>query len=184
MAKSKPAADADFSRRAIISSVVSILAGAVLGYAALHPLSVVIVYLFEKRMFDGVSILSESFALEHVAMGVFFALIGGFIGALFAAYRHRARKTNRALTGIIHDLQGHNRRLLEKARAESNDPDFVSHLWIALNKVDKGVGLVSSGGMGELTRRQTELLDITRDNIEDIFRLLEKNIPVEKRKET
>ena len=126
-----------FLRKTVGSSVLFAIIGTILGYAILHPLSVIIVSLFEKRTFDGLAILSESFDPMHLSMGVYFALIGGLIGSLFAAYRYRALKTNHALSTLIGSLQIHNKALL----------------------------------------------DITKENIEDLFRLLEKSIPLERRKE-
>jgi hypothetical protein len=153
-----------------------VAAGAVLGYLVFYPLSVVIIYLFERQFFNAQAILTEAFMGGHLSLGLYFALIGAGVGAVFAAFRRRMHRVNIALTEMNRALQRRNRELLEKLKAGAGEEELVEDVRVTLDKINKGIDLILSGGLGQVTERQTQLLDVTRDNIDDLTTALEKSV--------
>lgn len=154
----------------------TIIVGLLVGYVLLHPLSVFIVFLFERKIFDFLLILRESFSYIHLLMGVYFALIGGLIGVIFAVFHYRSVKTNTTIMEINYQLQDQNKQLLKKIKNKGNNSPVLDDLWLTANKVHKGVDLIASGGMGDITHRQSALLEITKENIENLFTIIDKNL--------
>lgn len=69
--------------------VVHALAGSLIGYAVLHPASVLIHHVFEKHSFGAEIILRESFSPSHIPMALYFMLIGTLVGIGYGIYHLR-----------------------------------------------------------------------------------------------
>jgi len=157
-----------------------ILIGGVFGYVILHPVSELIVFVFELKIFHIGSILAEAFLPIHLGIGLYFSVIGGFVGAVFALFHYRVTKTNTAIVKINNQLKRQNEELISKIRSKSDESPLLGELWITLNKVHNGLDLISSGSVGDVSQRQSTLLEITQENISHLFGILEKSFLVEK----
>jgi diguanylate cyclase (GGDEF)-like protein len=65
------------------------LVGSVVGYALLHPASVLIHHSFERHDFNIQRIIGESFSPLHLPMALYFTLIGAAVGVAYGIYHVR-----------------------------------------------------------------------------------------------
>ncbi|HEQ72598.1 MAG TPA: hypothetical protein ENN69_08930 [Spirochaetia bacterium] len=99
-------------------------------------------------------------------------------------------KTYSRIEEINHQLVRRNRELAQRLSEETDDPHVAQELWIILDKVHKGLDLISSGGVGTLNRRQSTLLEITQGNIDNLYLLIDRRgtpirqIPTPRRRRT
>ena len=134
-----------------------------------------IVFVFERHFFDLSAILTEAFSVVHLGMGLYFTLIGGFIGLLFVLFHYRTRKTNNMIILINDQLKNRNEELLKSIQSQSGESPAMGELWLTLNQVHKGVELLSNGSIGGVNQRQSALLEITQANIKELINIVEKS---------
>ncbi|MBN1696320.1 MAG: hypothetical protein JW881_02295 [Spirochaetales bacterium] len=156
------------------SPAVLVAAGFIIGYAFLHPASLVVVCLFEKDVFDFFAIVIESFSVSHLAMGAYFAVIGALLGGIVAVYLVSLRKTNVKLFDINNGLKRQNEKLRQKVSASKTGNEvLLKKIRPVLNRIENGVDIISNKSAGGLNLRQTALLKITKDNIDRLYEVIE-----------
>ena len=86
------------------SIAAHIFAGAIIGYFVLHPVSMYIIYSFEKRGLSFMHIFMMSFSRHHIMMALYFVLLGIAFGVLYGVYSQRtARLLDKVNTLAITD---------------------------------------------------------------------------------
>jgi len=153
--------------------LVPVFIGLFLGYLFLHPASVFIFYIFEQNAFDLIQIIQESFSIFHIAMGMYFSVIGAVLGSIVAVYLINMTNTNSKLFDINQQLNMQNRRLQQKVlNTKMNKKFILKKIRPALNKIENGVDIVTNESAGGLNMRQSALLSITKDNIEQLNEII------------
>ncbi len=154
--------------------VVPIAIGLCGGFAFLHPLSITIIDAFEQAQFSVTHILLGAFGGVHLTMGVFFSILGGFIGLLFSFYTHRLEKTTMELVSINESIGLRNAILFKDAnRANPKISAIVKQMRPNLDKIMKLVDLVTAGNAGSINSRQSSILSITKGNIDHLFYVID-----------
>jgi len=151
-----------------------ILVGLLLGFIILHPVSYVIIGLFQEGRIGFLEIMRTSFALSHINMALYFTLLGGFIGLLYALYSNLEKNILSEFTDLNIQIEDRSRELLEQIDKESADVTiFIKQIWPTLNKIQTGVNLILDD-KNELSRhRKKDILSVTKEHISSVFNLIE-----------
>jgi len=164
-------------KKSLIMFLISIIIGLFVGYLILHPASVLIFHIFEKKTFDLIQIIKESFSLEHFAMSTYFSIIGGVIGSIIAVYIVKIKNINLRLFDIVSRLKSQNQQLQHKISSTTlNNKEIAKKIWPDLNKIENGVEMITNQSTGGLSMRQSALLSIIKDNIEHLYEIIESLI--------
>jgi hypothetical protein len=148
--------------------------GATGGFTLLHPISILMVDIFEQATISLPHIISGAFMGFHLAMAVFFSIIGAVIGLMFSLHSLRLRKINNELVLLLSDMRAKNASIWN--RAEKNSPELsaiVKEMRPTLNKIQKLVEIITDGSAGDITARQSTLLSITKGNIDSLFYVID-----------
>ena len=164
-------------KKPLIMFLIPIIIGLFAGYLILHPASVLIFHVFEKKAYDLIQIVRESFSLEHFAMSTYFSIIGGVIGSIIAVYIVNIINTNVRLFDIVTRLKSQNRQLQNRISTTAlNNKEIAKRIRPDLNKIENGVEMITNQSTGGLSMRQSALLSITKDNIDHLYEIIESLI--------
>jgi len=153
--------------------VLPIVIGLLTGYLFLHPASVFIFYLFEKNVFDPLEIIREAFSFVHFVMSLYFTSIGGILGGAVALYLVTLINANSWLFDINTGLMLRHNQFKEKvAAAEIDGKAVLQRIGPALSKIENSVEMVTNQSAGSLNMRQSVLLSITKQNIENLYEII------------
>lgn len=83
-------------RRLVFQSIrgmlAHVLAGALIGYFVLHPVSMYIIFSNEKRGLSFMHVLTMSFSRHHLMMALYFVLLGVAFGIVYGLYNQRIER--------------------------------------------------------------------------------------------
>jgi len=148
--------------------------GVLMGFLILHPLSRIITTIDSPEKISALLVILSSFNREHLIMGLYFSLIGGTIGILGGFLQQSMVRKYESSLELIKLLRMHNAELVSDVGNRQKQVHlFAQDIWPTLVKVQKGLDLISDIQPGSLSTRQTQIHEVTKENIENIFRLLD-----------
>lgn len=153
--------------------LIPIILGVLSGYMILHPLSVIIVNVFENIEFNIRHILIDSFLLVHLPMSVFFMILGAINGIIFSLYFKIENRFYSKLTDINLQLKANNEALLRSAELNTSDSRvFMRQLWPTLNKIKISMDMIENDKRYASFSDKKELFSLTNENINNLFELM------------